>query len=835
MMSVGSRNQAPEKNEEDGARTEQQAEETRPGLLRLNSYVLSTAKKFESLASPQSPPHQNTHFIPSKRPQAPTEELIQRGEEQPEKSLANTTAENKEENADQSNVELNGGTTEVSVDIHVNEHIFNEAVAPAEHPVISTTAENKGEYADTADDQSNVEQSEVKVSADAHVESPAAETFAAAGTEECKDTAEILLKPQEEPSSEIESANATKLEDAGVEPTVQHAERSCEKCPPEAVIVVESSPDESDVINATPEEEAAVQQIVEPVADLVADFVSELPPQPSAEAATDGNQDKGPPQQAVLETVETITEINVASVPEAPAVIEAAGEEAVQQSVEQVPDLVVEYVSELPPEPAAEAATEGSQDEGPPEKASEESVEAVVAVEVESSPNESDVVNATPEEEATVQQSVESVADLVADFVSELPPQPAAEAATDGNQDEGPPQQAVLETVETITEINVASVPEAPAVIEAAGEEAVVQQSVEQVPDLVVEYVSELPPEPAAEAATEGGHDEGPPEKASEESVEAVVTVEVESSPNESDVVNATPEEEATVQQSVESVPDLLQQRGSHDKDPPEQAVVETVETITEVNVASVPEAPAVIEAAGEEAVVQQSVEQVPDLVVESVSELPPEPAAEAATEGNHDKGPPEQAAEEAVNPETEVNVASSPAVTDAAGDDTAVQDSVEQIPDLVVESESELPPQPAVETAAIYAASTEPVLQTRAEEVVECEVQPANNTVVEQSIELPHESTPGRKVEPCIEDVLEPTTAPEAEAAQEFTYRAIELTDALDVKPPAPEDEAAQEFTYRAIELTEALDVEPPPPEAADEPLKSPEQSHTEEMTPAM
>ncbi|KAE8287854.1 hypothetical protein D5F01_LYC13911 [Larimichthys crocea] len=392
------------------------------------------------------------------------------------------------------------------------------------------------------------------------------------------------------------------------------------------------------------------------------------------------------------------------------------------------------------------------------------------------------------------------------------------------------------------------SVPEAPAVIEAAGEEAVVQQSVEQVPDLVVEYVSELPPEPAAEAATEGGHDEGPPEKASEESVEAVVTVEVESSPNESDVVNATPEEEATVQQSVESVPDLVAEsvsklppqlaapaKGSHDKDPPEQAVVETVETITEVNVASVPEAPAVIEAAGEEAVVQQSVEQVPDLVVESVSELPPEPAAEAATEGSHDKGPPEQAAKEAVNPETEVNVASSPAVTDAAGDDTAVQDSVEQIPDLVVESESELPPQPAVETAAIYAASTEPVLQTRAEEVVECEVQPANNTVVEQSIELPHESTPGRKVEPCIEDALEPTTAPEAEAAQEFTYRAIELTDALDVKPPAPEDEAAQEFTYRAIELTEALDVEPPPPEAADEPLKSPEQSHTEEMTPAI
>ncbi|XP_044079512.1 fibrous sheath CABYR-binding protein [Siniperca chuatsi] len=224
--------------------------------------------------------------------------------------------------------------------------------------------------------------------------------------------------------------------------------------------------------------------------------------------------------------------------------------------------------------------------------------------------------------------------------------------------------------------------------------------------------------------------------------------------------------------------------KGSH----PEQAAEEIVEAVAEVVVESSPDKSDAINATpGEEAALR--VEPVPDLVADNVSESPTYPGAETATEGSCEKGPPEQAAGETVSAVAEVAVESSPetpAVTDTAGEEAALQDHVETVKSVEGKVESE---------------SAGPVLKTRAEEVVECEVQPLF-AVVEQSVETTPESTADCVVELNIEDAVEPVTAKDAEA----------------------------KVACRAIELTDALDVEPPTVETAPEPLKDPKQSHTEE-----
>ncbi|XP_040006663.1 zinc finger protein 185 [Xiphias gladius] len=341
-----------EKEEQDKARMDHAVE------ARQKSYVLSIAKKFESVDSPTSP----TQLSPSDWPQAPTEELIQNGEAQSETTVDNTAAENKEAYADttvgHSNVEDSKKVAEVYADVHVE---------PAEQLVATTTAENKEEYADTTAEQTNVEHSEAKVSADGHEEDPVAETADVVGTGESKDTTDVPvvlaveLKLQEEPSIKTEPANATHLEDAGVESTVQPAEESCNKCCPDndakdifEAVTLESSTDTSDVIHATPAEEAALQKSVEPVPDLSVESVSESPTRCAAETAKEGSCEGCPPEQSTEEIVEVVAKVVVESSPETPAVNNATprDEAAVQDTVEPILDTA----SESPTQSAAETA-----------------------------------------------------------------------------------------------------------------------------------------------------------------------------------------------------------------------------------------------------------------------------------------------------------------------------------------------------------------------------------------------------------------------------------------------------------------------------------------------
>ena len=385
------------------------------------------------------------------------EEQIQNGEAQPDILVANTTAENKEENAD-TTVELNAGpsegTAEVSADVHVEQHVQHgeaqpvsstkegpESVSPAEpteEQLVNTTSEIKGEYASTAADESYVEQNEVKVSADAHVEDAFAETSAAAGTGENKESAvvpAVLLsetKIEDQPSTETEPAKETNVENAGVKSTVEPAEGSSEACPPKEAVgeivkavyvaVEESSPDESDVINTVSGGEAVLQDIMATVPDVVASPVSESPTHPAAEAATDRSCETGPS----ADTAEAAVEVKVESLPAPLAPANAAGDEAApQDTVKAVPDLVADTESKSPTQPAAEAAVE-SVDSQVVSAASAEPIlqtraDEVVKCEVQ------------PVQSAVVEQSAQPATENASDQVVELSIMDALEPVTAPN------------------------------------------------------------------------------------------------------------------------------------------------------------------------------------------------------------------------------------------------------------------------------------------------------------------------------------------------------------------------------------------------------------------
>ncbi|KAG7223265.1 hypothetical protein INR49_015621 [Caranx melampygus] len=373
----------------------------------------------------------------------------------------------------------------------------------------------------------------------------------------------------------------------------------------------------------------------------------------------------------------------------------------------------------------------------------EDVFKAEPVVVVEPLPDTRDVIQATPEEEASVREHKEPDPDLVAESESKSPTECAPEAATEEGCEKCPPEQNTEETVEAVAEAVVESSPDMSDVIQTTPKkEAFLQNKNEPNPELVVESESKPPTtECAPEAATEEGCEKCPPEQNTEETVEAVAEAVVESSPDMNDVIQTTPKKEAFLQNKNEPNPEL---------------------------------------------------------VVESESKPPTtECAPEAAPEGHCEKCPPEQNTEETA----EAVVQSSPeipAVNNATpSDKAALHGTVEPVYD----ASSKSPPQPAVETEVKCVepkAEIKAPAEARAEEAVECQVQPVNDTVFEKSTEPAPENSSAGMTESSNEDVREP--APEAD---ELCDRAIELTDALDVEPPKTE---------------------------APEPVKDPKQSHPEE-----
>ncbi|TNN88676.1 hypothetical protein EYF80_001008 [Liparis tanakae] len=296
-------------------------------------------------------------------------------------------------------------------------------------------------------------------------------------------------------------------------------------------------------------------------------------------------------------------------------------------------------------------------------------------------------------------------------------------------------------------------------------------------------------------------------EAALQDSVEAVAVDALESSSDMNDVVNATPGKEAALQDSVEAVDEVAVESSPDTSDvinvtPGKEAALQDsveAEAVSEVAVESSSDTSDMVNATpGKEAALQDSVEAVDEVAVESSSDtsdvINVTPGKEAALQDSA-----EAVDEVAVEWSSEM-----PAVTDAAGENAAPR---VVCLDLVAHTASESPTQAAAEEPEEFivesAAPAEPVLKPGAEEVVQCEVHPVDNPVVEQSVEP--ERAADHVVELTIEDAVEPVTHSDVEAA-------------LD------------EFSDQLIELSEALDVEPPRTEAAPEPLKDGKQSPTEE-----
>lgn len=344
------------------------------------------------------------------------------------------------------------------------ENPIQNGEAQPEKTVASTAAENKGEHANTTAEQSHIEHSEAKVSAGDHVEDPVAETSAVAGTGESKDLAEVSAvvavkpKPEEEPPIETQPANALiwrmHLEDAGVDSTGQPADEIYEAVP---VVVVESvqMPDSNDVIHSTPGEEASLQNSVELVPDLLVEAESKS--QCDTETSKEGSCERCPPEQSAEETIEAVGEVVVESSPEAPVVNNATpGEEAALQGPVET---IVHAVSELPAQSAAKTMVE-SEEPGLQSAASAEPIlktraEEVVECEVQ------------PVNNAAVEQSAEPAHENAADRGMELniedalEPVPASEAGavqeklsgraielTDALDVEPPTTEAAPESVE---------------------------------------------------------------------------------------------------------------------------------------------------------------------------------------------------------------------------------------------------------------------------------------------------------------------------------------------------------------------------------------------------
>ncbi|CAB1422022.1 unnamed protein product [Pleuronectes platessa] len=288
------------------------------------------------------------------KPKEHTEEHVQNDEAQP----GNTAEENKEvadAPVDQSNAGEKQSTAEVSADIHVQNVALSfssvkenpdaaSPAEPAEQPVV--TAESEVEHAVTAAEQSIGDPTQDKVSTDAGVEDPVAETSDVAGTEEKNEPAEVpadafKVKPQEEPSVENEPANDTHLEVATVESTEQAAEVPQEDAgevfEAVAAVVVESAHDMSDGIYATPEEEAPLKKSVEPVPDLLFDSLADsLNLSPVSESLN---------QSAANTTIES-EESNVEAA--------APAEAGLKTRAEEVPESEVQPVDDTAPEKAAD-------------------------------------------------------------------------------------------------------------------------------------------------------------------------------------------------------------------------------------------------------------------------------------------------------------------------------------------------------------------------------------------------------------------------------------------------------------------------------------------------
>ncbi|KAM3601441.1 uncharacterized protein V6R79_013023 [Siganus canaliculatus] len=453
-------------------------------------------------------------------------------------------------------------------------------------------------------------------------------------------------------------------------------------------------------------------------------------------------------------------------------------------------------------------SSEGSDMKCPSDQAADEMLKVAVTVE-EVSP-ENDVIITTSVDETAPHVTVDSAPDLQAKPVSESPAQPAAETKLESYEN-GPAEQAAGEAVEAAAEINVETTPEVPVVTAAESESSHQPAAAAAAAEAAVETLeckvdSVVPAQPVSQTTAEElveceiQPSENP---AVEHNVEPTPHLasdhldELNSKNGAECVTTADAKVEAT--ESTETSTTNLRE-GSSENGHLEKEAVEVVKAVTEIVEESPPAVSDEIPVGpGDEAAHQDS---VPDLLAKCVSESPTHPPAETVTVESCESGLPVQVAEETVEAAPEVILDSSPDIsklTAAAVEEATAQVSVEPVSDVVADLVPESSSQSAagtVESKVESVVSAEPVLQTRSEEVVECEVQPPEKSAAAQNVESASQATSG--------SVEESVASPDAEANQNtFSYKVIELTDALDEEPTEPEPEPAKDLKQSDPEET--------------------------------
>ncbi|XP_029957630.1 zinc finger protein 185 [Salarias fasciatus] len=472
---------------------------------RQKSYVLSAARRFGSIDSSVSPPHQKTEVAPSEgdstshsngeiipahkasepegstvetatdiKPQETTEEPTLNGDAHPERNVE-IRGENGEAAGDESSVEHSDGGAEAPADVPREDSIQmvssvegnTEAVPPAESPEQLLARATSEEHADSPADPSNAGHSEVDVTAVANVDDPSGEISNVDGTVEGNAVTEINAAP----TSQEESLSKTDLGDVGGETSAQREGESCDESPAEQAIeeivaaspevIVEPSTEAIDVKSAPSEEQISVVTSVESVPDIV-ESVSESPSQPASEiTAEDGCS------QTEAEGTEEIAAAEVAVEP-LPAVSETTQEEeaAPHNAVQTVPDIL----SEPSAPPDAETAAEDSSDTHHAEPVTERTVEAAAEVVLESSPATVAVINSTQEEEAAPcnaaaeppapPDAAADVESVECEVESVAPAEPVLKATTEVVEGE------VQSVANTAVEQSIDPTPESPAAVE---------------------------------------------------------------------------------------------------------------------------------------------------------------------------------------------------------------------------------------------------------------------------------------------------------------------------------------------------------------------------------
>ncbi|MEQ2301978.1 hypothetical protein AMECASPLE_001683 [Ameca splendens] len=192
------------------------------------------------------------------------------------------------------------------------------------------------------------------------------------------------------------------------------------------------------------------------------------------------------------------------------------------------------------------------------------------------------------------------------------------------------------------------------------------------------------------------------------------------------------------------------------------------------------------------------------DIHLESVSKSPTQPGNETPAQDSYEKHPLEQDDKKTVKAEAEVET---PDVDNATPSEEAPRvNSLQPVTYTLPEPHAAEDVVIAVKYEVDSEEDTkEPVLKKNTEEIVVAEVQSANNAAVEQNVKPSLEDVVD-SMDLNIEDALKPILAADSEDVLNGSdYRAIELTDAPDVKTAqkesVPKTEESKKFSQQKLD----------------------------------